>query len=163
MSIDHDVRVGLAAELDALAPGAGLAAALEALSPAALTGEDLGAYVRGRWRLANRASAELLEGIHHLGRAQAGRTERLAACDEYSGDEVSALLGWSRTMASRRLDLADGACERLPEVGEALHQGGSTSPRPAPSATGPATSPTTTPTRCAGSCSPKPQSCRSGR
>ena len=80
VSIDHGVRVGLVAGLDALAPGAELAAALEGLSPAALTGEDLAAYVRGRWRLQNRATAELLEGIHHLGRAQDGRTERLGSC-----------------------------------------------------------------------------------
>ncbi|MDD7921101.1 HNH endonuclease signature motif containing protein [Actinomycetospora callitridis] len=123
MSIDHGVRVGLVAELDALAPGAELAAALECLSPAALTGEDLAAYVRGRWRSQNRATAELLEGIHHLGRAQAGRTERLSSCDEFSGDEVSAQLGWSRTMSSRKLDLADDLQQRLPEVGNALYGG----------------------------------------
>ncbi|GAA4756097.1 hypothetical protein [Actinomycetospora chibensis] len=107
MSIDHDVRFGLGAGLDALAPGAELAAALDRVSAAALTGEDLAAYVRGRWRLLNRASAELLEGLHHLGRAQAGRTERLASCDGFSGDEVSAQLGWSRTMSSPKLDLPD--------------------------------------------------------
>ena len=123
MSIDHGVRVGLVAGLDALAPGAELAAALERLSPAALTGEDLAAYVRGRWRLQNRATAELLEGLHHLGRAQDGRTERLGSCDEFSGDEVSAQLGWSRTMSSRKLDLADDLAERLPEVGDALYAG----------------------------------------
>ncbi len=123
MSIDHGVRVGLVAGLDALAPGAELAAALEGLSPAALTGEDLAAYVRGRWRLQNRATAELLEGIHHLGRAQDGRTERLASSDEYSGDEVSAQLGWSRPMSARKLDLADDLQQRLPEVGDALYQG----------------------------------------
>ncbi|WP_433029601.1 DUF222 domain-containing protein [Actinomycetospora sp. CA-053990] len=123
MSIVQDVRVGLVAGLDALAPGAELAAALERLSPAALTGEDLAAYVRGRWRLQNRATAELLEGLHHLGRAQAGRTERLTSSDEFSGDEVSALLGWSRTMSSRKLDLADDLAERLPEVGDALYAG----------------------------------------
>ena len=123
MSIDQGVRVGLVAELDALAPGAELAAALECLSPAALTGEDLAAYVRGRWRLQNRATAELLEGIHHLGRAQDGRSERLGSCDEFSGDEVSAQLGWSRTMSSRKLDLADDLQGRLPEVGDALYGG----------------------------------------
>ncbi|MFC4836781.1 DUF222 domain-containing protein, partial [Actinomycetospora chibensis] len=69
------------------------------------------------------ASAELLEGIHHLGRAQAGRTERLASCDEFCGDEVAALLGWSRTMSSRKLDLADDLLVRLPEVGDALYAG----------------------------------------
>ena len=60
-------------------------------------------------------------GIHHLGRAQDGRTERLGSCDEFSGDEVSAQLGWSRTMSSRKLDLADDLAERLPEVGDALY------------------------------------------
>ena len=123
MSIDLDVRVGLAAELDALAPGVGLVAALEDLPPAALAGEDLASYVRARWRVHNRATAELLEGLQHLGRAEAGCSERRASSDEFSGDEVSALLGWSRTMAGRKLDLADDLFGRLPEVGEALYGG----------------------------------------
>ena len=123
MSIDHDVRSGLRAELDALAPGAELVAALEQLSPAALTGEDLASYVRACARAQSQAAAGFLEAIHHLGRAQAGRTDRRAELDEFSGDEVSAILGWSRTMASRRLDLADDLFGRLPEVGDALRSG----------------------------------------
>ena len=123
VSIDQDVRSGLAAELDALPPGVGLVAALERLSPAALTGEDLAAYLRGCARAQNRGAARVLDAMHHLGRAQAQGCERLAAVDEFSGDEVAAVLGWSRTMASRKLDLAEDLADRLPAVGEALWEG----------------------------------------
>jgi hypothetical protein len=123
VSIDQDVRSGLAAELDALPPGVGLVAALERLSPAALTGEDLAAYLRGCARAQNRGAARVLDAMHHLGRAQAQGCERLAAVDELSGDEVAAVLGWSRTMASRKLDLAEDLADRLPAVGEALWEG----------------------------------------
>ena len=123
VSIDQDVRSGLAAELDALAPGAGLVDALERLSPATLTGEDLASYVRACARAQSQAAAGFLEAIHHLGRAQAGRTDRRPELDEFSGDEVSAILGWSRTMSGRKLDLADDLFGRLPEVGDALRSG----------------------------------------
>ena len=123
MSIDQDVRSGLAAELDALAPGAGLVDALERLSPATLTGEDLASYVRACARAQSQAAAGFLEAIHHLGRAQAGRTDRRPELDEFSGDEISAILGWSRTMSGRKLDLADDLFGRLPEVGDALRSG----------------------------------------
>ncbi|MDD7968369.1 HNH endonuclease signature motif containing protein [Actinomycetospora lemnae] len=123
MSIDHDLRPGLAAELDALAPGAELVAALERLSPAALTGEDLAAYLRACQRATSRGVARLLDGMHHLGRAQADRVDRRDGLDEFSGDEVAAVLGWGRTMTSRRLDLADDLQDRLPDVGDALWHG----------------------------------------
>ena len=123
VSIDQDVRLGVAAGLDALAPGAELVAALDELSPAALTGEDLAAYVRGCARVQGRGSARLLEGMHQLGRAQAGRLERHPELDEFSGDEVAAVLGWSRTMANRKLDLAEDLIDRLPAVGDALWEG----------------------------------------
>ncbi len=123
VSTAQDVRLGLPARLDGLAPGAELVAALDELSPAALTGEDLAAYVRACARVQNRGTARLLEGMHHLGRAQAGRTERHSALDEFSGDEVAAVLGWSRTMAGRKLDLADDLADRVPAVGEALWAG----------------------------------------
>ena len=70
------MRPGPAAGLDGLAPGAALVVALESLSPAALAGEDLAAYVRACARVQNRGTARLLDGMHHLGRAEAGRTER---------------------------------------------------------------------------------------
>jgi len=123
VSIDQDVRSGLVAELDALAPGAELVAALERLSPAALTGEDLASYVRACARAQSQTAAGFLEAIHHLGRAQAGRTDRRPELDEFSGDEVSAILGWSRAMSGRKLDLADDLFDRLPEVGDALRSG----------------------------------------
>jgi hypothetical protein len=123
VSIDQDVRSGLAAELDALAPGARLVDALERLSPATLTGEDLASYVRACARAQSQAAAGFLEAIHHLGRAQAGRTDRRPELDEFSGDEISAILGWSRPMSGRKLDLADDLFGRLPEVGDALRSG----------------------------------------
>ena len=123
MSIDQDVRSGRTAELDALPPGVELVAALERMSPAALTGDGLAAYLRGCARAQSRGAARLLDAMHHLGRAQAQGCERLAAVDEFSGDEVAAVLGWSRTMASRKLDLAEDLADRLPAVGEALWEG----------------------------------------
>ncbi|MDF2977094.1 MAG: nuclease, partial [Actinomycetospora sp.] len=123
MSIDQDVRPGPAAGLDGLAPGAELVDALERLSPAALREEDLASYVRACARVQSRGTARLLDGLHHLGRAEAGRTERRPGLDEFSGDEVAAVLGWSRTMAGRKLDLADDLAGRLPAVGEALWEG----------------------------------------
>ena len=118
MSIDQGVRAGLEAE-----PDAQLAGALEDVSPAALSGQDLAAYVRACWRVHNRASAVLFDALHHLGRAEADTSRRRPELDEFSRDEVSALLGWSATMAARRLDLADDLIVRLPEVGEAMHAG----------------------------------------
>ncbi len=123
MSIDHDVPPGLVAELDALAPDEGLVAALEQTCPALLTGEDLAAYVRGSARVLNRATARLLEGLHHLGRAQEGSTERLGQIDEFSADELCGVMGWSRQMAARKLDLADDLAVRLPEVADMVWEG----------------------------------------
>ncbi|MDD7942612.1 DUF222 domain-containing protein [Actinomycetospora lutea] len=119
-------RGGVAADLDALdavEPGPALVAALEELAPDTLCGEDLAAYVRACARVNNRGTARVLEGMHHLGRARAGRTERHAGLDEYSGDEVAVALGWSRTMAARKLDLAEDLAVRLPAVGEAMWAG----------------------------------------
>ncbi|WP_285655535.1 HNH endonuclease signature motif containing protein [Actinomycetospora sp. NBRC 106375] len=118
MSIDQGVRVGREAE-----PDATLVAALEGVSPGALTGEALGSYVRDCWRVHNRATATLFDALHHLGRAEADTCVRRPELDEFSRDEASALLGWSSTMAARRLNLADDLLVRLPEVGEALHAG----------------------------------------
>ncbi|PVZ07678.1 HNH endonuclease signature motif containing protein [Actinomycetospora cinnamomea] len=123
MSIEQESRPGLAAELGAAAPDAGLVGLLEGIDPATLGGEALGAHVQARWRVHNRAEAQLLEGLHHLGRAEDGRPGRRPELDEFSGDELRGLLGWSRTMATRRLDLADDLFVRLPEVGDALHEG----------------------------------------
>ncbi|MFC5138413.1 DUF222 domain-containing protein [Actinomycetospora rhizophila] len=120
---EQGVRDGLAADLDALEPGPELVAALESVSPDTLSGEDLAAYVRGCARVNNRGTVRLLEGIHHLGRAQAGRTERRPVLDEFSGDEVAVALGLSRQMSARRLDLADDLVARLPAVGEAMWEG----------------------------------------
>ncbi|WP_345344045.1 DUF222 domain-containing protein, partial [Actinomycetospora succinea] len=122
MSIDHDLGCGLAA-LGGREPDAGLVAELDGIDPTLLTGEDLAAYVRARWRVHNRAEAQLLAGLRELGTAQDGHTGRLASSDEFSGDEVAAVLGCSRTAASQRLDLADDLAVRLPALGRALWDG----------------------------------------
>ena len=123
MSIDHDLGAGLSAALAGCEPDAGLVDALDDLDPTTLTGEDLAAYVRARWRVHNRAEAQLLWGLRELGTAQDGHTGRLASSDEFSGDEVAAVLGCSRTAASRRLDLAEDLFSRLPALGAALWDG----------------------------------------
>ncbi|GAA4902213.1 uncharacterized protein DUF222 [Actinomycetospora succinea] len=120
---EQGVRDGLVADLDALSAGPELAAVLDDLSPDTLTGEELAAYVRACARLTNHGTARLLDAMHHLGRAQHGRTDRRQVLDEYSGDEVAVALGWSRSMACRKLDLADDLAARLPAVGEALWDG----------------------------------------
>ena len=107
VSIDQDVRPAVAAVLDGLDPGPELDGVLEELSPAALAGEDLAAYVRGCARQQARAEARSLTAMHHLGRARAGSTERYPGGDEFSGDEVAAVLCWSRSMAARKLALAE--------------------------------------------------------
>ncbi|MDD7939818.1 DUF222 domain-containing protein, partial [Actinomycetospora lutea] len=129
MSIDHDLGAGGLAGLAGREPGAELAGVLDGIDASTLTGQDLAAYVRARWRVHNRAEALLLAGMRELGMAQDGGTGRLASSDEFSGDEVAALFGWSRTMASRRLDLADDLFGRLPALGEALWRGGLDEPK----------------------------------
>ncbi|MDD7940349.1 DUF222 domain-containing protein [Actinomycetospora lutea] len=123
MSIEHDLEAGLAAVLDDREPDADLVGVLDDIDPTMLTGEALASYVRARWRVHNRAEAQLLTGLREMGTAQDGRTTRLGSADEFSGDEVAAVLGWSRAMASRRLGLADDLFARLPALGAALWQG----------------------------------------
>ena len=123
MSIDQGSRVGPLADPGSAVPDARLVAALEDTEPAGLTGEQLAAYVRACARAHNRSTARLLDALHHLGRAEAGRTDRRPGLDEFSGDEVATALGWSRAMAARKLDLADDLLGRLTEVGDALYDG----------------------------------------
>ncbi|GAA4771924.1 hypothetical protein GCM10023200_00290 [Actinomycetospora chlora] len=113
----------MAAVLDGLDPGPELDAVLEGLSAAALAGEDLAAYLRACARQQARAESRTLTAMHHLGRARAGSTERYSGYDEFSGDEVAAVLCWSRSMATRKLGLADDLEVRLPAVGEAVWEG----------------------------------------
>ncbi|WP_133827585.1 DUF222 domain-containing protein [Actinomycetospora succinea] len=120
---EQGVRGGPVADLDALSAGPELLAVLDDLSPDTLTGDELAAYVRACARLTNHGTARLLDAMHHLGRAQHGRRDRRQVLDEYSGDEVAVALGWSRSMACRKLDLADDLAARLPAVGEALWDG----------------------------------------
>ncbi|WP_345413803.1 HNH endonuclease signature motif containing protein [Actinomycetospora chlora] len=123
MSIGQDQRLAVAAVLDGLGPGPELDAVLEELSAAALSGEDLAAFLRACARQQARVEARTLTAMHHLGRARAGSTERYSGYDEFSGDEVAAVLCWSRSMAARKLGLADDLEVRLPAVGEAVWEG----------------------------------------
>ncbi|GAA4773234.1 hypothetical protein GCM10023200_02060 [Actinomycetospora chlora] len=123
MSIDQDVRPSVAVVLDGLGPGPELDAVLDEFSAAALAGEDLAAYLRACARQQARAESRTLTAMHHLGRARAGSTERYSGCDEFSGDEVAAVLCWSRSMATRKLGLAEDLEVRLPAVGEAVWEG----------------------------------------
>jgi hypothetical protein len=123
VSIGQDQRLGVAAVLDGLGPGPELDALLEELSPAALVGEDLAAYLRGCARQQARCEARSLTAMHHLGRARAGTTQRYSGCDEFCGDEVAAVLCWSRSMAARKLGLAEDLELRLPAVGQAVWEG----------------------------------------
>ncbi|GAA4784854.1 hypothetical protein GCM10023200_18260 [Actinomycetospora chlora] len=113
----------VAALLDALGPGPELDSLLEELSAAALSGEDLAAYLRACARQQARSESRTLTAMHHLGRARAGSTERYQGRDEFSGDEVAAVLCWSRSMATRKLGLADDLEVRLPAVGQAVWEG----------------------------------------
>ncbi|WP_345417541.1 DUF222 domain-containing protein, partial [Actinomycetospora chlora] len=123
MSIDQDERPSVAAVLDGLGPGPELDAVLDEFSAAALAGEDLAAYLRACARQQARAESRTLTAMHNLGRARAGSTERFSGVDEFSGDEVAAVLCWSRSMATRKLGLADDLEVRLPAVGEAVWEG----------------------------------------
>ncbi|MEJ2860362.1 HNH endonuclease signature motif containing protein [Actinomycetospora flava] len=126
MSVEQDQWPGLAARLSGRAPDADLHALLDTIDPAGLDGPDLAAFVRARFAVHNRAEAQLLAGLRELGLAVEdadGRRRRLPSSDEFSGDEVAGVLGCSRTMASRRLELADDLFSRLPTLGEALWSG----------------------------------------
>ncbi|MEJ2865578.1 HNH endonuclease signature motif containing protein [Actinomycetospora flava] len=126
MSIEQDQRPGLAARLSGRAPDADLHALLDTIDPAGLDGPELAAYVRARFAVHNRAEAQLLAGLRELGLAVEdadGRPRRLPSSDEFSGDEVAGVLGCSRTMASRRLELAEDLFCRLPALGAALWRG----------------------------------------
>ena len=123
MSIDLDPVPGGVAGLEGLAPGSVLVEALEGIDPTGLEGAESIAYLRGCARVRNRAAARFLTAVHEAGRAEDGTTTRRALVDEFSGDEVSTALGWSRAMAGRCLEFADDLHRRLVEVQAALASG----------------------------------------
>ncbi|MDD7917017.1 HNH endonuclease signature motif containing protein [Actinomycetospora callitridis] len=123
MSIDLDPTPGGVAGLEGLAPGSVLVAALEGVDPTCLAGAESIEYLRGCARARNRAAARFLTAVHEAGRAEDGTTTRRALVDEFSGDEVSTALGWSRSMAGRCLEFADDLHRRLVEVAAAMGSG----------------------------------------
>jgi hypothetical protein len=107
-------------DFDDMAVGPELAAALDEVDMAALVGEDIAAGAQAATRAANHADWQRLSWLHEMCRARAGSTEREPEPDA----AVAAItFGWSMAMATAQLALAAGALERLPDLGEALHEG----------------------------------------
>jgi hypothetical protein len=107
VSIDLDPVPGGVAGWEGLAPGSVLVEALEGIDPTCLEGAESIAYLRGCARVRNASAARFLTAVHEAGRAEDGTTTRRGLVDEFSGDEVSTALGWSRSMAGRCLEFAD--------------------------------------------------------
>ena len=78
--------------------------------------------MRSCFRQRNMVTSRLLRSMHVAGRAMASGGTR-EVLDEFSGDEVAAGLGWSRSMAGRWLELADDLVGRLPQVLELMERG----------------------------------------
>jgi len=74
------------------------------------------------FRRRNRATAMLLRSMHAAGRATAAESLN-DELDPFSGDEVAAGLGWSRSMSGRWLELAEDLQRRLPGVLAVMDQG----------------------------------------
>ena len=74
------------------------------------------------FRRRNRATAMLLRSMHAAGRASAAESLN-DELDPFSGDEVAAGLGWSRSMSGRWLELAEDLQRRLPGVLAVMDQG----------------------------------------
>jgi hypothetical protein len=117
VSTAQDQRLSVAAILDVLAPGPELDELLEDLSPAALTGDDLSAYLRACARQQARADARAFTAMHHLGRARArpagrGLVDRPAAV--VFGAVVVAI---DEPEAPVQAGAAEGVVEGVVEVG----------------------------------------------
>ena len=122
------LRAGLADLLADLAPGPQLALALaEVPELASLCSTELALVVRARSRQVNYDQAELLAASVEL--ALAGwqslddPTERLAAFNDFSADQIAFTLTWSRPSAESFMELGWDLTRRLPMVFEALRQG----------------------------------------
>lgn len=102
---------------------AGLGLSWVGVEASTMRGAEAVAVMRGCFHRRNRGTADLLRAMHVAGRATAGTGARRALLDDFSGDEVGGALGWSRSMASRWLDLADDLVSRLCEVLTAMDGG----------------------------------------
>jgi len=102
---------------------AGLGLSWVGVEASTMRGAEAVAVMRGCFHRRNRGTADLLRAMHVAGRATAGTGARRALLDDFSGDEVAGALGWSRSMASRWLDLADDLVSRLCEVLTAMDGG----------------------------------------
>ncbi|MDT7742471.1 MAG: hypothetical protein QOE59_1549 [Actinomycetota bacterium] len=116
LSIPRRPRV----EFDDLATGPELTAALDEVDVAGLVGEDVAAGARAAFRATNHADWQRLSYLHEMCRARSGTLTRAAEPD---AAVAAAAFGWSMAMATAQLTLAAGVLERLPDLGEALHDG----------------------------------------
>src|SRR5215208_1822019 len=128
MGMSDGLRAGLADLLADLAPGPELASALaEVPELASLCSTALALVVLARGRQVNYDQAELLAASVEL--ALAGwqssddPTERLAAFNDFSADQIAFTLTWSRPSAESFMELGWDLTRRLPMVYEALRQG----------------------------------------
>ena len=115
LSIPRRPRV----DFDELPAGPELTAALDEVDLDALSGQDAPG-ARAAFRARNHADWMRLTYLHEMCRA---RADTLIRADEPDPAVAAAAFGWSMTMATAQLALAVGALQRLPELGDALHDG----------------------------------------
>ncbi|MDT7745720.1 MAG: hypothetical protein QOE59_4798, partial [Actinomycetota bacterium] len=105
---------------DNIPAGPELTAALDEVDMTALVGQDVAAGARAAFRATNHADWQRLTYLHEMCRARADTPTRAAEPD---AAVAAAAFGWSMAKATAQLTLAVGALERLPDLGEALHDG----------------------------------------
>ena len=107
-------------EFDDITAGPELTAALDEVDMTALLGQDVAAGARAAARARNHADWVRLSYLYEMCRARAGT---LLRAHEPDAAVAAAAFGWSMAMATAQLTLATGVLERLPDLGEALHDG----------------------------------------
>jgi hypothetical protein len=108
------------AEFDEMAAGPELTAALDEVDMAGLVGQDVASGARAAARAKNHADWVRLSYLHEMCRARAGTLTR---AEQPDAAVAAAAFGWSMAMATAQLTLAAGVLERLPELGDAVHDG----------------------------------------
>ncbi len=107
-------------EFDDIPAGPELTAALDEVDLPALVGQDVAAGARAAARARNHADWARLTYLYEMCRA---RADTLTRADEPDAAVAAAAFGWSMAMATAQLTLAAGALHRLPDLGDALHDG----------------------------------------
>ena len=90
--------------------------------PAALTGQDVEAGLVAAFRAGNQAAWARCRWLLEACRSRAGTTRRVLG-DSRAGLIAAAALAWSPAMAAARLEFARQVLERLPALGEGMHEG----------------------------------------